>query len=109
MSDELQYEIGTGSVFADLGREDEDKMVARAELLRQINSIIAHRHLTQVAAAELIGTNQPTVSDLKRGRLSKFSLERLISFLNALDRDVEIVVKRKPRGRKQARVRVAAA
>ena len=46
MSDELEYEIGTGSVFADLGREDADEMVARAELLRQINSIIAHRHLT---------------------------------------------------------------
>jgi predicted XRE-type DNA-binding protein len=109
MSDELEYEVGSGNVFADLGREDADEMLARAELLRQINSIIAHRHLTQVQAAELLGTNQPTVSDLKRGRLSKFSLERLIGFLNALDRDVEIVVKRKPRSRKQAHVRVAAA
>lgn len=83
-------------------------MLARAELLRQINSIIAHRHLTQVQAAELLGTNQPTVSDLKRGRLSRFSLARLIGFLTALDRDVEIVVKRKPRGSERARMRIAA-
>lgn len=82
-------------------------MLARAELLRQINNILARRHLTQAKAAELLGTNQPTVSDLKRGRLSKFSLERLIGLLNALDRDVEIVVRRKPRSRKHARLRVA--
>jgi predicted XRE-type DNA-binding protein len=88
MNDKLEYEVGSENVFVDIGREDADEMLARAEILRQINSIIAHRHLTQVQAAALLGTNQPTVSDMKRGRLSKFSIERLIGFLKALDRDV---------------------
>ena len=49
------------------------------------------------AAADLLGITQPRVSDLVRGRLDKFSLEKLLDFLLALDRDVEIVVRKKPR------------
>jgi predicted XRE-type DNA-binding protein len=47
------------------------------------------------------------VSNLLRGRLDGFSMERLMRFLNALDRDVEIVVKRRPRSRETAQTRVA--
>jgi len=48
------------------------------------------------------------VSALSCGRLDGFSIERLISFLNKLDRDVEIVVKKKPARRKNhGRLRVA--
>jgi predicted XRE-type DNA-binding protein len=95
-------------VFADVRLADSDELLARAELLRRINSIIAHRHLTQSAAAALLGTTQPTVSDLKRGKLSRFSLERLIGLLNALDRDVEIVVRKRARGSGRARITVSA-
>jgi hypothetical protein len=48
-------------------------------------------------------------SDLMRGRLSGFSTERLFKFLNDLGRDVEIVVKPKPRSRHRAKIRVVAA
>ncbi len=44
-----------------------------------------------------------------RGRYAGFSTDRLIQLLTALDRDVEIVIKRKPRSRRQAKVRVVAA
>ena len=43
------------------------------------------------------------------GRYSGFSKDRLIHLLTALDRDVDIVIKRKPRSRRQAKVRVVAA
>lgn len=59
-----------------------------------------------VQTAELLGIDQPKVSALLRGKITGFSLERLFRFLNALDRDVEIVVKSKPKTRKEARIKV---
>jgi Helix-turn-helix domain len=38
-----------------------------------------------------------------------FSVERLMTFLTALDQDVEIVIRKKPRSRAAARISVAAA
>lgn len=104
-----EYEVGSGNVFADVGREDAEELLAKAELVRQISVLIDEREMTQAQAAELLGTTQPTVSDLIRGRLSKFSMERLIHFLNRLDRDVEIIVRDKPVEEERARIRVAAA
>ena len=96
----------SGNVFADLGLPESDELIAKAELARQIMSIATHRHLTQSEAARILGTTQPKVSDLFAGKLAGFSMERLIRFLNALDRDVQIVVSAKPRGRKHATTRV---
>jgi predicted XRE-type DNA-binding protein len=41
-------------------------------------------------AAALIGTDQPRVSDLRRGKLDRFSLETLIRFLARLRKRVEL-------------------
>lgn len=99
MTDEpLEYEIGSDNVFADTDVPHPEEALARAQLMSRVMDIIRERGLTQTRAAEILGTNQPTVSDLMRGKLSKFSLERLIAFLNALDRDVEITVRRRPAG-----------
>ena len=102
----IEFEMGSGNVFADLGLPDAEDRLAKAELARKISEIIAKRHLSQVEAAELLGIDQPKVSALARGRLSGFSLERLMRFLNILGRDVQIVVKPKPRGRQRAVLRV---
>jgi len=103
----LDYEASSGNVFADLGLPDSDGLLAKAALARQISSIASHRHLTQSQAAAILGTTQPKVSDLCAGKLAGFSMERLMRFLNALDRDVRIVVSPKPRGRSKATVSVA--
>jgi predicted XRE-type DNA-binding protein len=65
----------------------------------QIVEIIRQRRLNQTAAAAVLGIDQPKVSALMRGQLKNFSLDRLCRFLNYLDKDIEIVVKNKPRGR----------
>ena len=101
---------GSGNAFEDLGfaRPDEERM--KAELVRAIRQIIQRRKLTQARAADLLGVNQPKVSALMRGNLAGFSTDRLIRFLRALDRDVEIVIKPKPKSaRRPARVNVRAA
>jgi predicted XRE-type DNA-binding protein len=99
----------TGNVFADLDVPEPEEALAKAELARRIGSIIRHRRLNQAQAAALLGIDQPKVSALLRGKLAGFSTDRLLRFLNALDRDVEIVIKRKPHARKQAQIRIVVA
>jgi predicted XRE-type DNA-binding protein len=106
MTEEIKVQQSSGNVFSDLELPNPEEMLTKAELARQISQIITKRHLTQIEAAELLGIDQPKVSALIRGKLSGFSTERLFRFLNALGRDVEIVVKRKPKSRKEARITV---
>ena len=98
---------GTENVFADLGLPASDELLAKARLASTIADLIDERGLTQTQAAGLLHTTQPIVSNLLNGRLEGISLERLARFLNALGRDVEIVVKRRPQSRKAARILVS--
>jgi predicted XRE-type DNA-binding protein len=100
--------IGSGNVFADLGFPNAEEMLAKAELAQKITAIIDLRRFTQAQAANVLGVDQPKISALKRGRLSGFSLERLVRFLILLGRDVEIVVKPR-RGAKRGHARLLVA
>ena len=100
---------GTGNVFTDLGYADAGERQTKLRLAHAINRVIGRRRLTQAAVAEKLGVNQPKVSALANYKLDGFSVERLMTFLTALDQDVEIVIKRKPRSRATARISVVAA
>jgi predicted XRE-type DNA-binding protein len=86
---------GSGNVFADLGYSDADERQTKLRLAHALNQIITRRRLTQTAAAERLGINQPKVSALATYKLEGFSVEQLLTFLTALDLDIEIVI-RKP-------------
>jgi len=92
-------EYGTDNIFADLDFANPEEHLAKAKLAVQIVEIIRQRRLNQTAAAAILGIDQPKVLALMRGQLKNFSLDRLCRFLNHLDKDVDIVVKDKPRGR----------
>lgn len=97
---------GLGNVFADLGLDNSEELLTKAKLTSQINAILRRRKLKQKDAAVLLGLAQPDVSNLRCGRLSGFSVERLFRILNILDQEVEIVVKRKTSRRQPARTKV---
>src|ERR1700688_3911469 len=99
---------GSGNVFADIGLPNPEERLAKASLAIRIASAIHSRKLTQARAARILKIDQPKVSRLLRGQLSGFSAERLMQFLTLLGRDVEIVIKRTPRSRRQGRLRVVA-
>ena len=103
----LEIIKGTDNIFADLGFDNPEEYKVKADLAMEINRIIKKRKLKQSDAAKIIDTTQVHVSKLKRGRLEGFSLERLIHFLNLLDRDVELVVKQKPSDHKVGVLHVA--
>jgi predicted XRE-type DNA-binding protein len=99
----------SGNVFADIGLHDAGEKQTRVRLAVAINRIIESRRLSQTAAARLLDINQPKISALANYRLEGFSVERLMNFLNALDRDVEIVIRKKPRSKRAARIVVTGA
>jgi predicted XRE-type DNA-binding protein len=95
-----RVDSGSGNVFADLKLPNPDLARAKAELVQRIRQLLAERDLTQVAAGKLLGLDQPKVSDLLRGRVEGYSIDRLFRFLNALGQRVEISVR--PAGKRRS-------
>src|SRR4030095_12231339 len=100
---------GTGNVFADLGFPDAAERQAQLRLAYALTGLLDGRKLSQAEAAKVLGVSQPKVSALRNYKLAGFSVERLMNLLTALDQDVEIVIRRKPRWRKAGRISVVAA
>lgn len=71
--------------------------------------MIRERGLTQPEAAKLLGTTQPKISELVRGRLAGFSMERLFRYLNALGMSVRIQVEESKAGIAEAHTMVEVA
>lgn len=100
---------GTENVFADLGFTDAGERQARLRLAYALNQVLEARRRSWADAATVLGITKPTVFALRHYKLAGFSMERLINLLTALDRDVEIVIRPKPRSRKVGRIRVVRA
>lgn len=77
----IEYEISFGNVFADLGLDQPEELLARAKLLNEVSTLIKNSGLTQQKIAEKLGITQPKVSMLMGGRLSAFSADTLIHYL----------------------------
>jgi predicted XRE-type DNA-binding protein len=89
----------SGNVYADLGYENPEEMLLKAQLVRLLSQAIKAKGLNQYQAAQVLGIDQPKISALVRGQFRGYSLERLFKFLNAFDLDVEVNVTSKPEGR----------
>jgi predicted XRE-type DNA-binding protein len=103
---DIPVTASSGNVFADIGLPEPEEELTKAQLASHIRQAIKRRRLTQVAAAAVMGVDQPKVSALLNGRLANFSSERLMRLLTALGQDVEITVRTKPRNRAHSRIRV---
>ena len=100
MTMKLRVTASTGNVFRDLGfhREEAEHLLVRADLMIQVQKLIAARRLKQREAAEVLRVSQPRVSDLLRGRIDLFSTDALIDMLARLGARVRLTVK--PRRRR---------
>jgi predicted XRE-type DNA-binding protein len=98
----------SGNVFADLQLSNSEEKQTKVRLAVAINQIFEQMGLSQAAAAQVLQVNQPKISALTHYRLEGFSVERLMHFLNALGRDVDIVIRKAP-SRRAAKIRVTAA
>jgi len=91
----LRSEPSRGNVFTDLGFSPADaaELNVKSTLITSISDTIKERQLTQTEAAELCGTDQPTLSKVLRGRMESVTIDRLAAWLMALGRTVEIHIK----------------
>lgn len=95
MTIKLKMTKSSGNVFRDIGfpREEAEHLLVRADLMIQVQKLIASRGLKQKAAAKILGVTQPRVSDLLRGRIDLFSTDGLIDLLARLGAEVRLKVK----------------
>lgn len=97
---------GSGDIFADLGVQLRPEDRVKVLIARQISRAIVERGLTQVAAAKALEIDQAKVSNLTRGRIAGFSVERLMKFVAALGWDIDIEMR--PSRNERGSVRVHA-
>lgn len=88
----IEFENGTGNVYADMGREDAAEMLIKAQLVTKIGEIIKARKWTQQEAANVLGLTQPKLSKMLRGQFRGISEAKMLDCLARLGRDVQIVV-----------------
>jgi predicted XRE-type DNA-binding protein len=92
-----------GSVFFDLFEPAEAlRLTIQSGLALALEREIAARKWTQAEAARRLGVTQPRVSDLRRGRLDKFSIDALIMYLARIGVPVQIDTSMPKRRRRAA-------
>jgi len=93
------------NVFADLGLPNPEQELLKAELTFRIHLLLKQRGLNQTEAAELLGIQQPRVSQLLRNRPGTFSVARLLELLTMLGQDVKIGIE--PSRKRKGELRLA--
>lgn len=106
LTNDTRVTDGGVNVFKTLGRPDADEAFAKVELAYQIHTLIERMGLSQTQAAKKLGTDRARVSNLMRGRLKEFSIDRLFHFLTQLGQDIDVTVR--PKRRAQAQVHILA-
>ena len=93
---------GSDNIFKDLGLSNPKERLAKAKVASMICDIIENRRLTMREAGNILGITRTEMSDITDGRLGDFSMERMFSFLHALDQDIDITVH--PKKQNEARL-----
>ena len=99
----------SGSIFADLGLNYTQSDMLKVHIAHAITVTLQKRKLTQVEAAKIIGTDQAKISDIVRGQLKGFAVERLLSYLLLLGRDVDVRFSRQFKEDRPGELRIKAA
>ena len=73
---DIVVEEGSGNVFADLGLSNANALLVKSELALAIRDIVRARGWTQVNAASMLSIPASDMSDLMRGKLTRFGRER---------------------------------
>lgn len=86
--------MGSGDVFIDLGFSPAEScnLRLRSQMMTALRKFIEKESLTQADAAKRLKVSQPRISDLTRGKISRFSLDTLVNMLTdaGLEMDVRI-------------------
>ena len=94
--------MGSGDVFTDLGFSPAESrnLRLRSQMMTALRKFIEKEGLTQADAAKRLKVSQPRVSDLTRGKISRFSLDTLVNMLS--DAGLQVDVRITPASRRAA-------
>jgi len=90
----LSVELGGENVFEDLGFDPEEAMnlKVRADLMLDLRAYIQTQGWTQQEAADFLGETQPRISNLMKGEIGRFSVDKLINLLGKIGMEVRVEV-----------------
>ncbi|SFV16336.1 Predicted DNA-binding protein, contains XRE-type HTH domain [Methylobacterium sp. 174MFSha1.1] len=81
---------GSGNVWEDFGYADADMRQAKGQLAARIIAALDQRQLTTRRAHELTGFAAADFSRVRNADYGRFTLDRMIRMLHALDAEVEV-------------------
>ncbi len=87
---------GSENLFRDLGLPDPEVRQAKALLAAEIIKTLDVRKLSVRAAHGATGIAAADFSRIRNVNLGRFTIDRLISILGRLDREVELSVRARP-------------
>jgi predicted XRE-type DNA-binding protein len=89
----------SGNVFRDLGFSPAEarNLQMRSQMMTALRAFIAREGLTQAEAAKRLRVTQPRISDLTRGKISRFSLDTLVNMLSDAGLEFDLRIKPAPR------------
>jgi predicted XRE-type DNA-binding protein len=87
---EVEYEVSSGNIFADLGFPNAEELKIKSGLAIEITLAMRRLGLTQQQAAKQMGISQAKVSGLMHADFTNLSETKLMECLNKLGYDIEI-------------------
>ena len=90
MKEDLELVRGSGNVFRDFDRGNANLEQARAIVAAKIIRTLDQRGLSTREAQQLTSVSHSEFSRIRNSRLSRFTLDRMISILGKLDEEVEV-------------------
>ena len=82
------------NIFEELGfpKEEATKLKIKAQLMCSISEWIKDKELKQEEASHILHVTRPRVSDVMRGKTSKFTIDALIDMLERAGKSVTLRV-----------------
>ncbi len=96
MTEDLELVHGSGNVWRDLGYADADIRQGKTIIAARIIAALDDRELSTRQAAKATGFAAADFSRVRNADYARFTMDRLIRMLHALDRDVEVAVSVRP-------------
>ena len=92
MSKKIEFEESSGNVFDDLGLDDAKELRARGLIGMHLVQLLKAKDMKQKDIAEMLNLKPAEVSHLFNGHFSRFSTDKLLSLLAAMEQKVTIKI-----------------
>ena len=99
MAKNMDLVRGSRNVFDDLDLPDADTALMKARLAAEIIAVLNQRKLSARAAGKVVGVAHSDIVNIRNAKLKGFRVERLVRIVNALDRRVELQIRKAVRSK----------